>query len=95
MDVTEFEALLDGLGEDLSRWPDPQREAAFGLLSQSTAARALLAEANLLRSALARPAVRAPAGLADRIVARATQSESTPAASAEDSAATVKSPKRG
>jgi hypothetical protein len=47
-----------------------------------------------LRTALARPAVRAPAGLADRIIARATQSESTPAA-AEDGAAAVKSPKRG
>jgi hypothetical protein len=94
MDVTEFEALLDGLGEDLSQWPDPQREAALGLLSQSSAARALLAEANILRTALARPAVRAPAGLADRIIARATQSESTPAA-AEDGAAAVKSPKRG
>jgi hypothetical protein len=94
MDVTEFEALLDGLGEDLSQWPNPQREAAFALLSESADARALLAEAKLLRGALAKPPIRAPAGLADRIVARATRPEVAPTSS-EDRAAAVKTPKRG
>lgn len=73
MDVTEFEDLIDRLGEDLSRWPDDRRLLAEQLLSQSTEAQALLAQARELRAALAAPPVRAPAGLADRIVAAATK----------------------
>jgi uncharacterized membrane protein (DUF4010 family) len=82
MDVTEFEDWLDRLGEDVSRWPDPQREAAQTLLADSAAARAVLEEAVALRRALAgvsaAPPVRAPAGLADRIVLQATQSVPEP-----------------
>ncbi|QPF93194.1 hypothetical protein [Bradyrhizobium commune] len=76
MDVTAFEELIDRLGEDLSLWPDEQRLAAEVLLAQSSAARALLEEARILRSALAAPPVRAPAGLADRIVAAAAKTKS-------------------
>ncbi|MGY3394232.1 hypothetical protein ACVWW6_006823 [Bradyrhizobium sp. USDA 3311] len=73
MDVTEFEDLIDRLGEDVSRWPDDRRLSAEQLLSRSAEAQALLAQAQALRAALAAPPVRAPAGLADRIVAAATK----------------------
>ncbi len=71
MDVTEFEELIDRLGEDLSLWPDDRRVPAEELLARSPAAQALLEEARTLRQALAAPPVRAPAGLADRIAAAA------------------------
>ena len=71
MDVTEFEDLIDRLGEDLSLWPEDRRSSAEELLSHSADARALLDAARALRNALAAPPVRAPAGLADRIVAAA------------------------
>ncbi|OAF02495.1 hypothetical protein AYJ54_26270 [Bradyrhizobium centrolobii] len=73
MDVTEFEDLIDRLGEDLSRWPDDRRLPAEELLACSDAARALLDEARILRRALAAPPERAPAGLADRIAAAAAK----------------------
>ncbi|MBR0840347.1 MULTISPECIES: hypothetical protein [Bradyrhizobium] len=73
MDVIEFEELIDRLGEDLSLWPDDRRLPAEELLSRSSAAQALLEEARALRLALAAPPVRAPAGLADRIVAAAAR----------------------
>lgn len=73
MDVTEFEELIDRLGEDLSLWPDDWRLPAEELLARSSAAQALLEEARAVRHALAAPPVRAPAGLADRIVAAAVQ----------------------
>ena len=71
MDVTEFEDLIDRLGEDLTCWPEDRRLAAEALLANSSEARALRDEATALRRALAAPPVRAPAGLADRIVAAA------------------------
>ena len=73
MDVTEFEELIDRLGEDLSVWPDDRRLPAEELLTRSSAAQALLDEARALRRALAAPPVRAPGGLADRIVAAASK----------------------
>jgi hypothetical protein len=73
MDVTEFEELIDRLGEDVSLWPDDRRLPAEELLARSSAAQALLEEARVVRHALAAPPVRAPAGLADRIVAAAAK----------------------
>lgn len=73
MDVSEFEELIDRLGEDLSLWPDDRRGLAEELLARSSAAQALLEEARAVRQALAAPPVRAPAGLADRIVAAAAK----------------------
>lgn len=73
MDVSEFEELIDRLGEDLSLWPDDRRGLAEELLARSSAAQALLEEARAVRLALAAPLVRAPAGLADRIVAAAAK----------------------
>lgn len=61
MDVTEFEELIDRLGEDLSLWPDDRRLPAEELLARSSTAQALLEEARTLRQALAAPPVRAPA----------------------------------
>ena len=76
MDVTEFEELIDRLGEDLSLWPDDRRLPADELLARSSAAQAMLEEARALRRALAAPPARAPAGLADRIVAAAAKMKS-------------------
>jgi hypothetical protein len=73
MDVTEFEELIDRLGEDLSLWPDDRRLPAEELLAHSSAAQALIEEARAVRSALAAPPIRAPKGLADRIVAAAAK----------------------
>ena len=83
MDVSEFEDLIDRLGEDMSRWPDGQRAAAEGLLASSRDARALLEEARMLRQALARPAARAPAGLVDRIVTASKLNAEAPRAEDE------------
>ncbi len=82
-----FEDLIDRLGEDLSRWPDHHRLAAEELLASSAAARTLYEEARAVRQALAAPPVRAPAGLADRIVAAAGKSAAEPAVPAEGKAA--------
>ena len=73
MDVREFEDLIDRLGEDMSCWPDAERQAGDILLASSPEAQALMKEARALRTAFAAPAVRAPAGLADHIVAAATK----------------------
>lgn len=76
MDVTEFEELIDRLGEDLSLWPDDRRLPAEELLKHSSSAQVLLEEMRALRQALAAPPVRAPAGLADRITAAAAKIKS-------------------
>jgi hypothetical protein len=73
MDVSEFEDLIDRLSEDMSRWPDGRRVAAEQLLVSSREAQALLEQARTLRQALTAPPVRAPAGLADRIVTAASK----------------------
>ncbi|WP_315726268.1 MULTISPECIES: hypothetical protein [unclassified Bradyrhizobium] len=73
MDVREFEDLIDRLGEDISRWPAERRQAAAELLASSPEAGQLISEARLVREALSSPPVRAPAGLAARIVAAANR----------------------
>ncbi|MGJ5101600.1 hypothetical protein ACQR2D_24335 [Bradyrhizobium sp. HKCCYLRH2057] len=85
MDVREFEDLIDRLGQDLSQWPAEQRQSATDLLASSPDAERLLAEARLVRQALASTPIRAPSGLAARIVAAAGQatSEQTAPASAD------------
>ncbi|WP_343206174.1 hypothetical protein [Bradyrhizobium sp. OHSU_III] len=80
MDVATFEDLIDRLGEDLSRWPDDQRLAAVQLLASSAEARTLYEEASAIRRALTAPPVRAPNGLADRIVTAAAKLPREPAA---------------
>jgi hypothetical protein len=88
MDVKELEDLIDRLGEDISRWPDAQRQAATELLVYSNDARALLEEARVLRAALTAPPVRAPAGLADRIVAAALRMDVAPPRTEDEALAT-------
>lgn len=78
MDVTVFEDCLDRFGADVSRWPDAQRNAGEALLKVSSEARDLLKEAVVLQEALAGPNIRAPAGLADRIVLQAVKSAAMP-----------------
>jgi hypothetical protein len=81
MDVSEFEDLIDRLGEDMSRWPVGQRLAAEKLIASCSEARELLDRARALRQGLTAPPVRAPAGLVDRIVAAAGKlnAEASPA----------------
>ena len=95
MDVREFEDLIDRMGEDLSRWPDAQRVAALELLASSADARVLHDEARTLRQVLASPPVRAPAGLADRIVAAAGKLNAEPVAAAADAEMTTVSDAAG
>jgi hypothetical protein len=71
MDLAQLQDLIDRLGEDMASWPAEQRAAAEALLLSSGEARERLAAAQRLRAALAAPPVRAPAGLADRILAAA------------------------
>jgi hypothetical protein len=72
MKVEEFEDHLGRFGEDLMVWPPSAREAGLELLRNSAEARQIMEEAQVLRRAMTAVApVRAPAGLADRIVAEA------------------------
>ena len=91
MDVGAFEDLIDRLGEDLSLWPDVQRVAALELLTSSAEARVLHDEARTLRQLLASPRVRAPAGLADRIVAAAGKLKAESVAASADAGTTTES----
>jgi|KBSSwiStaDraftv2_1062776.scaffolds.fasta_scaffold1497061_1 hypothetical protein len=91
MDVGTFEDLIDRLGEDLSLWPDAQRAAALELLASSADARVLYDEARTVRQALAAPPVRAPAGLADRIVAAAGKLKVDRVAAPADAGTTTES----
>ena len=67
-----FRDLLDRFGGDLTSWPARERVAADALLAISADAKALLAETAAVDSVLATPP-KAPAGLADRIVAAALE----------------------
>ena len=91
MDVGAFEDLIDRLGEDLSLWPDAERAAALELLASSVEARALHDEARDAASASRRPPVRAPAGLADRIIAAAGKLKAEPVAAPADAELTTES----
>ena len=75
MNIEEFEDLVDLHGEDLSRWPQALRVPAMSLLERSEDARKIVDSAKQLRALFrAAPQIHAPAGLADRIVARAAAS---------------------
>ena len=85
MDVAEFEDLLGRLGDELASWPAPQQDEAAILLLSSEPARAALAEARRLREALQAAPVRAPAGLLERILQKARQSDADPDGAKNDS----------
>lgn len=79
MDIDDFEDKVDRLGEDVSAWPEPSRTQAQALLKVSAEAREVLAEAAVLRKALApNPTIRAPESLTNRILAAARESEALP-----------------
>ena len=75
MTPERFEALAEAYGGDIARWPDDERDAAaIRATAHPDEARAVLAGAAALDALLdAAPAPRAPAGLAERIVAGAPQ----------------------
>jgi len=71
MSPAEFQDLIDRLGVDPACWPEAERVQAQALLEGSTEARAMLAEGQRLKEALRGKPVKAPPGLASRIVAEA------------------------
>lgn len=77
MTLEEFEEALDAHGADLARWPESVRKDADALLTASATARAVLADRQAVEAALrSAPAPKAPTGLVDRIVQRATKPSS-------------------
>ncbi len=69
MNRSELRDAVDRHGEDLSTWPLSERSEAIQLLASEPAARSVIDEARALRAAITEPsAIRAPAGLADRIL---------------------------
>jgi hypothetical protein len=71
MSLTQFQDLVDRYGSEPGAWPDDRRLLAQSLLTQSPEARQILGEATALKDAMSGPALTAPAGLRDRIIARA------------------------
>lgn len=68
--IAELEAALDTHGADVERWPVALRTAALELVANSEAARAVLEQSQSIERALRQP-VKAPRGLADRIIGEA------------------------
>lgn len=77
MDQDAFESALDRYGPELRRWPDAAAAQASSLIDSSARARALLAEARELESALddALTAGPAPFGLETRLLANLPRRE--------------------
>jgi hypothetical protein len=71
MSLEEFQDLVDRHGEAPESWPERQRESAQRLLAASAEARQILAATSRLRSAAGGSTIKAPSGLAERIVATA------------------------
>lgn len=69
-DITDLQAALDSHGADVERWPVELRTPALELIANSEAARVLVEGAQSLDRALRQP-IRAPRGLADRIISEA------------------------
>lgn len=75
MAIEKFEALLDQYGSDLESWPLIDQGPARELLKMSNAAKTRLQEEDTLTAMIsARPAPKAPEGLAARIVRKARES---------------------
>lgn len=75
MNDEEFHSLLDALGGDPIRWPEPRRQEARALLAQSAKARASLKAMQDVESLLARPT---PAFDTTGIAARAVEARQAP-----------------
>lgn len=65
--IAELEAALDRLGADVETWPPELRAAALELVANSQDARTVLEAAQQVDRTLSAP-IKAPRGLADRIV---------------------------
>jgi hypothetical protein len=79
--LSDFQDAVDDHGTDLADWPLALRDAAKVLLASSEEARQFLAEEIALDHALsaAMAPIKAPAGLADRIVLKAAGDDGMPA----------------
>lgn len=83
MNRSELQDAIDRHGEDLSAWPLADRDRALEFLAREPQARSLFDDAAALRTALRdQPVIRAPAGLADRIVRTALGSSPVPTGAA-------------
>ncbi|MGQ3344560.1 hypothetical protein [Bosea sp. (in: a-proteobacteria)] len=79
MNRSELQDAIDRHGEDLSAWPLADRDRALEFLAREPESRSLFQDAAALRTALRdQPVIRAPAGLADRIVRAALGSNPAP-----------------
>ena len=67
MSLKAFQDIIDQFGEDPARWPESRRADAAALLDADPAARALVADAAIVRAWLKRRAVKAPGHLAQAI----------------------------
>ncbi len=80
MTLEEFEDRLNQNGSDFAAWPRVQADEARALLAKNADARTLMEEAAALDTMLGAPSpIRAPSGLANRIVAAAVTSPDAPA----------------
>ncbi|MGU9982421.1 hypothetical protein ACJ4V0_20500 [Phreatobacter sp. HK31-P] len=74
MQRLDFQDALDRFGDDLSRWPAAERVLGEAMLRDDPTARRLIEDARLLKSLITTTStIRAPAGLADRIVSLARE----------------------
>lgn len=79
MNPAAFQDAVDRFGSELMAWPADLQQQARDFLDHSAAAKVILEEADALRRALANSdRVRAPRGLADRIVFAALGADAAP-----------------
>ena len=76
--LDEFQAHLSTFGPDIDLWPDLEREAALILLAKSEYARQIVEVERLLKGELGANDVKAPRGLADRILGAISSKKSDP-----------------
>lgn len=72
--IEEFEDALDQYGPEIDEWPSALAQQARDLLASSIEARDLL-EAEAIIAGSLRSSIKAPSGLADRLVAQAFEKE--------------------
>jgi hypothetical protein len=75
MSLADFQELVDRFGDEPDAWPEKIRPVALAFSEESDQAKKILNHAKTIREALTAPPVKAPAGLVDRIVAKALQTD--------------------